>query len=103
MRVYLSGPITGTKGYMKHFAAVEQIIRDKGHEVINPVKNGCVMPRTTTHDEYMKVCLAQLSCCDGIVMLNGWKESSGAREEFCYAVDKRIPIFFEEENDGNTK
>ena len=97
MRVYLSGPITGKKNYMKHFAAAEKSVKKEGHEVINPAKNAHVMPRTTTHEEYMRVCLAQLDCCDAIVMLEGWKESSGAREEFCYAVDKRIPIFFEEE------
>lgn len=103
MRVYLSGPITGTKGYMKHFAAVEQAIREEGNEVINPVRNCYVMPKTTTHEEYMKVCLAQLDCCDGIVMLKGWNASNGARQEFCHAVDKHMPIYFEEGINGNTK
>lgn len=97
MRFYISGPITGTKGYLKHFGKAEHQLMKDGHEVINPAKNGYVMPATTSHDEYMKVCIAQLSCCDGILMLKGWKRSEGAREEFCYAVDHKMPIIFEED------
>jgi len=96
-RIYISGPITGTKGYLKHFAAAEHKLKDLGHEVINPARNGYVMPASSTHEEYMKVCLAQLSCCNAILMLKGWKESKGAREEFCYAVDHTMPIIFEED------
>lgn len=97
MRFYISGPITGTKGYLKHFSAAERQLKDQGHEAVNPAKNGYVMPPTTSHKEYMKVSIAQLSCCDGILMLKGWKKSEGAREEFCYAVDHKMPIIFEED------
>lgn len=104
MRVYISGPITGTPGYRKHFQRAEAGLREQGHEVINPAKNELVMPKSTTHDEYMRICLQQVECCDAICMLEGWKASSGAREEFCYAVDRNMIIFFEggKEN-GNTK
>ena len=97
MRVYISGPITGTKGYLSHFGAAERALKSKGFEVINPTKNSYAMPSTATHKEYMKVSLAQLSCCDAILMLDGWKKSSGAREEFCYAVDHKKAIIFEED------
>lgn len=96
MRFYISGPITGTTGYLKHFGAAERTMKAKGHEVINPTRNGYVMPPSTSHADYMKVSIAQLSCCDGILMLNGWEQSKGAREEFCYAVDHKMPIIFEE-------
>jgi len=104
MRVYISGPITGVSGYKKHFAAVEARLKEAGHEVINPAKNDMIMPSTATHEEYMRVCLQQESCCDAVCMLDGWKASNGARQEFCYAVDHNIIIFYEEEKkDGNTK
>ena len=95
MRFYISGPITGTKGYLKHFNTAERILKDKGHEVINPTKNGYVMPQTASHEDYMKVSIAQLECCEGILMLEGWEASKGARQEFCYAVDHKMPIIFE--------
>lgn len=97
MRVYISGPITGVKDYHKHFDAAERTMKRRGYEVLNPANNDAVMPPTATHEEYMKVCIAQLSCCEGILMLKGWKRSEGAREEFCYAVDHKMPIIFEED------
>lgn len=96
MRFYISGPITGAKGYLRHFGAAEQALKNKGHEVINPTRNSYVMPESASHAEYMKVSIAQLSCCEAILMLKGWEQSKGAREEFCYAVDHKMPIIFEE-------
>ncbi len=94
-RFYISGPITGTEDYEQRFAAAEEAVKVMGFEVLNPAKNSLVMPETATHEEYMRVCLQQESCCDAIFLLNGWENSKGARQEFEYALRHKMTIFFE--------
>lgn len=36
MRVYISGPITGTEDYMERFAKAEEKLTAAGHQVYNP-------------------------------------------------------------------
>lgn len=94
IRVYISGPITGTTDYMKRFEAAE--IRLNGeYSVINPAKVNSNMPEDTTHEEYMKMSICMLSMCFAIYMLNGWQKSPGACEEHLYALTHGIAIFEE--------
>ena len=48
MKIYLSGPITGTKDYMKRFAEAEQRLTERGHSVINPARVCACLPKDTT-------------------------------------------------------
>lgn len=84
MRVYISGAITGrpTKVYLRQFADAESKLFDEGYEVINPAEVCFPLPDTLTHDDYMDICKLLLSKCDAIYMLEGWQDSSGAKEEF---------------------
>lgn len=95
MRVYISGPITGTTDYMRRFEGTESIWKDLGVEVINPVKLNFILPETTTHREYMITCIAMLKICDTIFMLRGWESSKGARQELKYAQKHGYQILFE--------
>ena len=88
-RVYISGPITGNS------KAAERELKKQGYEVINPYKNNLVMPESTTHQEYMEICLNQLKMCDIIYMLEGWEESTGATIEFEHAVESKMTIVFQ--------
>ena len=92
MRVYISGPITGTKDYMKRFAEEEERLKKKGYSVINPAKVNAQLPEDTTYEEYMAMSLIMLDMCDAIYMMDGWKNSRGANREYGYALAKNKRI-----------
>lgn len=71
MRVYISGPITGTDDYMERFAKVEEKLKKAGHSVMNPAKLNSVMPEDTTYEEYMRMSFAMLDMCGAIYMMDG--------------------------------
>lgn len=85
MRIYISGPITGTKDFMERFAEVEEKLKWQGHMVYNPAKANSYMPEGTTYEEYMEVSFTLLKMADTIYMMSGWEESRGARMELAYA------------------
>lgn len=94
IRVYISGPITGTTDYIERFEAAENFLGGK-YSVINPAKVNSNMPEDTTHEEYMKMSICMLSMCFAIYMLKGWQNSPGACEEHLYALKHGIAIFEE--------
>lgn len=95
MRIYLSGPITGTKDYMERFAAAESELSEFDLAVVNPAKVNGQLPKETTYSEYMEMSMAMLKQCDAIYMLKGWTDSPGAMAEFEYAYEHGIAILFE--------
>lgn len=95
MKVYISGPVTGTGDYMERFARAERCLRAEGHTVINPAKVGAQLPAGTAHEEYMKISLAMLDMCNMAFMLEGWQECKGCGIEFEYAYEHGITIAFE--------
>ena len=86
MRVYISGPITGTKDYMKRFAETEEKLKKDGYSVINPAKVNAMMPEDTTYEEYMTMSIIMLDMCGAIYMMAGWEKSCGANREYGYAL-----------------
>lgn len=99
MKIYISGPITGTSDYMERFARAERKLSSLGYTVINPVRVNAQLPKNTTHEEYMKMSIVMLDMCDAIFMMEGWKESKGCGIEFEYAYEHRITITFEGEKE----
>lgn len=95
MRIYLSGPITGTEDYMERFAAAESELSEFDMAVVNPAKVNGQLPKETTYSEYMEMSIAMLKQCDAIYMLEGWRKSNGAMVEFEYAYEHGIAILFE--------
>lgn len=95
MKVYISGPITNNEGYMKKFQAAERELKKRGFETVNPATVLDPLPNTTTHAEYMHVSYALMDLCQGIFLLEGWKNSKGATLEYKYATASRMAIFFE--------
>lgn len=102
MRIYISGPITGIDGYMENFDEAERYLMDAFPEaqIMNPAKINIFMPGDFTHDEYLEMSLKELSMCDAIFMLSGWRQSAGACMEFGYAYAKRMS--FITDGRGNT-
>ena len=95
MKVYISGPITGTADYMERFQRVEDRMAAAGIVAINPARVNAQLPETLMHDEYMKTSLAMLDICEGIYMMKGWQQSKGCRIEFEHAYEHGIAIYFE--------
>lgn len=77
IRVYISGPITGTKNYAMRFAEAEARLEKMGFSVFNPARVNAELPENLEHEEYMEMSMAMLGMCDGIYMLNGWRDSEG--------------------------
>ncbi|MBE5917622.1 MAG: DUF4406 domain-containing protein [Pseudobutyrivibrio ruminis] len=95
MRVYLSGPITGTTDYLERFDKAESELNAAGYKTINPARCNMFLPENTTHKEFMHICKAQIDLCDVMYMMNGWEKSNGCRQEFEYASRHGISITFE--------
>jgi len=94
MRIYIAGPITNNPLYSAQFAAAEKDLKRDGHIVVNPTRNNC-----DSYKEYIDKGLRQLSRCDAIYMLKGWKKSKGARLEHAYAQAVGMKIAYDEYND----
>ena len=95
MKIYISGPITGTTDYMERFKRMQEALEGMGHTVINPAKVNAELPQGTTHEEYMTMCRPMIDMCEVVLMMEGWQQSKGCRMEFDYAMQKRITITFE--------
>lgn len=80
MKLYLAGPMTGYQDLnFPHFHAVAALLRQQGHEVINPAE---VNPDPTAKwEDCMRADIAVLVTCDGIALLDGWDKSRGATLE----------------------
>lgn len=85
MRIYISGPITGTEDFAERFEAAAAIIAERGHEYINPAKLAEVMPGADWAT-YMLIDRELLQEADAITMLPGWEWSRGARTEWAFAI-----------------
>ena len=97
MRIYISGAITGTDDYMTRFERAERKLRERGEtEIINPAKVCASLPRTLTHEEYMKICLAMLSLCDEVYLIPPWTDSKGVRQELKFAIDNNKAVEVEQ-------
>lgn len=99
MKVYISGPITGTTDYMERFAEAQKRIESRGHSVINPALVNSNLPVDTTYDEYMSMSFCMLDMCDAIYLLNDFEKSKGALMEVERAKSKELLILTERASD----
>ena len=95
MKIYISGKISGTNltETRKRFAAVAKAMKRIGVEPVNPLENG--LSEHDTWKAHMLKDIADLLQCKAIYMLQGWKESKGARIEYYIATKIGIPIMYE--------
>ena len=89
--IYLSGPITGVKGYKHLFILIDKILHELGVSItFNPAKQ---IPSDTSHEVAMAICLSNLTqrdykedgsstnFYDRVLLLPSWFTSEGARLE----------------------
>ena len=92
MRIYISGPISGTNDAGPRFAEAEARLRmEYGAKTINPVRVAAALPELK-HDEYMIISFALMEVCDCMYQMEGWRQSRGCNQEAGYAYAKKIPI-----------
>ena len=94
-KVYISGPITGTKDYMSRFSTAHFSLARQGYSVVNPAMVNAMLPEDTTYDEYMDMSFVMLDMCDSVYMLDNWENSKCACMEFERAVNNGLEIIYQ--------
>lgn len=95
MIVYISGAITGNKGYYQRFLNAEQKLKANGFEVVNPARIGKILPKSFAHGDYMDIDIALMQKCDAIYMLRGWNTSIRSMNELSIAKERGLKIIYE--------
>jgi hypothetical protein len=80
MRIYISGPITGTADYEERFAEAASAIKADGHTYVNPAMLRRFIS-DINYDTCMAIDLEYLAKCDAICQLPGWVRSMGCKVE----------------------
>ena len=99
MKIYISGAITNNPNYKEDFERAEDYLQREypSADIINPALVNSYLPKSTTYEEYMKMCFCMLDMCEAIFMLKGWRKSCGANRELGYAIAKKKNVFYEYE------
>ena len=97
MRIYISGPITGNNSARRDFAHAERMLRRAGFkDVINP--EAILHRLSLTHTQYLHICKSLVDVADVMLLLHGWRKSTGACMEVGFAMSKGIDIYELDEN-----
>ena len=102
MKVFISGPITGTEDYIDRFLKAELELTQKGYTVVNPAGVLAQLPVAFRWGTCMSITLALLEECDSIYMLKDWEHSKGAQIEHTFAAGIGKEIIYEKAKDSDT-
>lgn len=96
-KIYISGKISGLprEEYLAKFDLAEKRLLSEGYEVINPARTNDTLPKSTSYQQYMDMSMLMLSMCDGIYMLDGWRDSPGATREYEWAEEHKLKIRYQ--------
>ena len=100
MKIYISGAITNNPNYKEDFERAEDYLQREypSAEIINPALVNSFLPKSTTHEEYMRMSFCMLDMCNSIFMIDGWQKSCGSSQELGYAI-ARDKVFLFEKNE----
>lgn len=91
-RYYLAGPMTCQVDRDYNYSVFEQtawLLRQEGYDIMNPAEWGL---RGKSRREIMEECISMLFLCDGIILLDGWSGSHGARTEVMISRELGLTI-----------
>ena len=91
-RLYLSGPMTGLPDYnFPAFHTAAAALRAQGcYEVVNPAE---INDASTAYEAALRADIRELTTCDWLVLLPGWKSSKGAHLELHLAHRLGLAIY----------
>lgn len=92
MITYISGPITGVPDYAERFRQAEEYLNSHGQITHNPAE---FEARDWAWRDYMRRDIGLLMECDTIYMLDGWRDSKGARLEHHIATELGFDITYQ--------
>jgi len=92
MKVYIAGSITNNPNYINDFAEAELFFKERGHAVINPIKN-----LGFDYKDYIDMGLCELMKCDAICFIENTDNSKGTNLEMMYAMVTGMKIFHYED------
>ena len=97
MKIYISGAITNNPNYKEDFERAEDYLQREypSADIINPALVNSFLPKSTTHEEYMRMSFCMLDMADSIYMLSNYENSKGACMEYGYALAKDMIIIHE--------
>ena len=102
-RIYLSLPISGYDIEERRATAQkmeDKLLADGWQSVANPLKNG--LPATASTPAHMRRDYQMMLECDAVMFMRKWNRSAGCHDEFLFAVDCGLELYFENvEVDGN--
>lgn len=79
-QLYLAGPMTGLPDLnFPAFHTAAKALRERGYRIVNPAELNTDLAADWL--SCMRVDIAELVRCDGVVLLPGWELSRGARVE----------------------
>ena len=92
-KIYIAGKVTGEDRAecTAKFQKVQESIEALGFEAINPLQ--VVGDWQTPWNKAMRMCVAKLTECDGIVLLPDWTKSKGAKIEWDISKLLELPDF----------
>lgn len=111
MKIYISGPITYGTDVKERFAAVRRKLTEQGYQVLSPLDIPACEDFSCTllKHEVQKGFAHSWACflkydlivmmkeCEGILMMDGWQDSHGARLELTVASAVGMHVVFERE------
>jgi len=93
-RVYLSGPMRGMPDHnFPAFHHAASILRDQGHDVLNPADSFDGKPGVSRAD-CLRHDIQLILIVDAVVVIDDWTNSPGARFEVAEAWSVSIPVYF---------
>jgi nucleoside 2-deoxyribosyltransferase len=83
-RIYIAGPMTGIPEYnYPAFNELAEHLREAGWDVVNPAE---LCTHQMTWAQCMRADIKALVDCTHIYMLDGWRQSKGAKLEHAIAT-----------------
>lgn len=98
---YLSGPMTGIPEYnYPMFELVAKELRAKGYIIVTPTEVGTNQEArlgadrfSLSYQEYIKSNIIALLDCNAIILLPGWRDSTGAKLELHIAQTMNMRVW----------